>query len=865
MNSLRSLAIALVLVLVASLATSAARAQQEPCFRPPAVPLVAHTPYFSIWSPTNRLTDGDTVHWTGHPQPLAGFVRIDGKLCRVLGNQPRAIPALEQTAFRMTPTRSTYTFGGAGVTVTLSFTSPLLFDDLDLLARPVTYVTWEVAAADDKPHAVEVMLAADGAIAVDNDKQSVAIKAEPVEGVAAVRVGTPEQPVVETRGDDRRIDWGYGYVAAPSKNATTGAGPMAELVASFAKSGQLPGAADVAPHAVGEGRPSIAVAVSLGSAAKASATTLLAYDEVGSVLYFGKTLQPYWKRGGATIADALQAALQDQADVLRRCDAFDKELTDDATRIGGPRYAALCTLAYRQAIAANGLAADASGAPLFFPKENHSNGCISTVDVLYPQIPQLLLMSPTLAKAILVPPADYAASPAWKYPYAPHDLGQYPHATGQVYGMGGPDANRMPVEECGNMILSIAAVAHLDGDAKFAGRWWPQLQSWENYLEQQGFDPGNQLCTDDFAGHLAHNANLSIKSIEAIAAFGKLCGLRGDKAGQEKYLAMARDFAQKWMAAADDGEKYRLAFDQPGSWSQKYNLAWDRILDLNVFPTEVAEKEMAWYRQALNPYGLPLDSRKTYTKSDWTIWSATLRGGKREDIDLLSSRLLDAFNEIPQRRAMTDWYETLEPKKVGFTGRSVVGGYFMPFLTDKALWTKYASRDKANPKSPDAWAAMPVPQPPKIIVPLSADAHEVWRYTTQQPAKAWAEPAFDDKSWKEGKAGFGTPNTPGANLGTTWNTADIWLRRTFTLPADAHGPIVPYVIHDEDTEIYVDGLLASKLPGFITEPQVVSRVRDAAAALLKPGATVTIAVHVKNITGGQYFDMGFASIGAAGK
>jgi hypothetical protein len=95
--------------------------------------------------------------------------------------------------------------------------------------------------------------------------------------------------------------------------ATTGAGPMAELVASFAKSGQLPGAADVAPRAVGEGRPSIAVAVSLGSVAKASTTHLLAYDEVGSVLYFGKTLQPYWKRGGATIADAIHAALKDQA------------------------------------------------------------------------------------------------------------------------------------------------------------------------------------------------------------------------------------------------------------------------------------------------------------------------------------------------------------------------------------------------------------------------------------------------------------------------------------------------------------------------------------------------------------------------
>jgi len=842
---------------VSLLATVAAA--QSPTLRPPAIPLVTHTPYFSVWSPTNRLTDSDTIHWSGHAQPLTGMVRVDGVTYRVLGNQPRSIPALEQVGFAMTPTRSTYQFAGAQVALTLSFTSPLLCDDLDLLARPVTYLTWDLESRDGKPHQVELLVLVDGALAVNTDQQSVVAQPETVTGLRCARLGTPDQPVVDSRGDDHRIDWGYAYLAAPDAGATAGAGPAATLIESFAAHGRLGGAAKFGPCRVAEGRPSVGVAVTLGSTAKASATHLLAYDEVGSILYFGEVLKPYWKRSGATIADLLTRALHEQSEVLRRCAAFDAELTADAQRIGGPCYAALCALAYRQSLAANGLAADAKGAPLSFPKENHSNGCISTVDVLYPQLPQLLLLSPTLAKAILVPPADYSASSQWKYPYAPHDLGQYPHAMGQVYGMRGTDASRMPVEECGNMLLSLAAVAQVDGHARFAERWWPQMTSWVRYLEQQGFDPENQLCTDDFAGHLAHNANLSIKSILAIGAYGKLCALRGEQEAATKYTGMARDFVQKWMQAADDGQKYRLAFDQPGTWSQKYNLVWGQILDLNLFPAQVAQKEMAWYRQVLNAYGLPLDSRKTYTKSDWTLWTATL-GGAREDIHLFSSRLLDAFNEMPQRRPMTDWLETDQAKKVGFTARPVVGGYFMPFLAHKELWRKYASRDKANPQQ-HVWAPMPELPEATVVVPLTATTREVWRYTTDTPPADWAEPSFNDSPWREGKAGFGTHGTPGADVGTVWNTADIWLRRRFTLPRDVPGPLVPCMIHDEDAEIWIDGCRAGCLTRYTATPEVMRRVASPAQARLQPGATVLVAVHVRNTKAGQYIDVGFASLG----
>ena len=410
----------------------------------------------------------------------------------------------------------------------------------------------------------------------------------------------------------------------------------------------------------------------------------------------GRKLRPYWRRAGMDAAKLLDTAAREFPALQKRCVAFDDELMADLRKVGGEKFARIAALAHRQALAANKVVADANGAPLMFSKENFSNGCMGTVDVLYPAAPQLLLLSPTLAKASLHPILSYGSSERWKFPFAPHDLGTYPRADGQVYGGGErTERDQMPVEESGNMLILIAAVAKIEGNAKFAEPFWPRITAWAQYLESKGFDPENQLCTDDFAGHLAHNVNLSAKAIEALGAYALLCEMRGDKAEAARMHKVAKEMAARWVREAKDGEHYRLAFDRAGSWSQKYNLVWDEILGIKLFPAEVMKQEMAFYRTKLNRYGLPLDNRKDYTKLDWTIWTAMLTGD-RADFDALVAPVFDFLNEVPQRNPMTDWYETKVAKQVGFQARSVVGGVFIPLLGDAAIWKKWAQRDLAG-------------------------------------------------------------------------------------------------------------------------------------------------------------------------
>jgi hypothetical protein len=574
-----------------------------------------------------------------------------------------------QTSVDVQATQTHYTFTCGAVDLELTFTAPLFLDNLDLLSRPVNYISYKVASNDRKKHQVELYIEASANWALNTPFQNAAAESIEKNDYIYLKTGNVEQPVLQKKGDDLRIDWGYFYLVSEKANTTFAIGSADEV------RGKFTGNTETSFDKSSKGNKKLSVTKQLGLMLNRPAgKIMLGYDDGYSIQYFGENLRPYWNRDGKKdIFEMFGAASREYDSLMKKCDAFDKKLMEDAEKVGGKQYAELCALAYRQVIAAHKLVEAPNGDLHFFSKENFSNGSIGTVDITYPSVPLFLYYNPELAKGLLNHIFYFSESGKWKKPFAAHDVGTYPHANGQTYG------GDMPVEESGNVLVIMAAIAEREGNAEYAAKHWDVLTTWTDYLVENGLDPENQLCTDDFAGHFAHNANLSIKAIMGIASYGYLANILNKKDLAEKYTAKAKEMAQKWVKMADAGDHYRLTFDKPDTWSQKYNLVWDKLLKTGIFPSEVARKEVAYYQTKQNKYGLPLDNRETYTKADWIVWTATLADNK-ETFEKFIAPLYRFMNETTTRVPMTDWYWTDKPLQRGFQDRAVVGGYWIKLL-----------------------------------------------------------------------------------------------------------------------------------------------------------------------------------------
>lgn len=661
--------------------------------RYPAYPLVVHDPYFSIWSCSDLLADSYPCHWTGEKQTLSGLIRIDGKTYRFL-SPVSGVPSLEQKSVRLLPTRTIYVFEDDGIRLTLTFLTPALPHKLNVLSRPVSYICFDTESIDGKAHEIAVYFDADGAISVNTPSDNITWSRCRHRDLELMSVGSQDQKILAKAGDNLRIDWGYLYLGVPHEfHAKTVLESNCITRKQFLAHGDLP-VSDNLNMPEGARTHGLCMAAVLpmgvGAGKKRSSYLLLAYHDRFSIEYLHRRLSGYWTLETPSFSELLSLSVREYAALADECAQYDSELLKDAERVGGKKYADLCAGAFRQAIGAHKLVADLDGTPLFFSKENFSNGCIATVDVTYPSAPLFLLLQPELLKGMLIPILEYASSRRWGFPFAPHDLGTYPLANGQIYGGGEQtEENQMPVEECGNMLLLAAALVKFHHDTAFIRKYREKLNQWAEYLLEKGYDPEHQLCSDDFAGHLAHNTNLSIKAILALGSAAFLAEQIGDPDRAEHFASAARTFAERWVRDADDGQWFRLAFDRKGSWSQKYNLVWDRLLDLHLFPASVAEKELAHYKTVQNRYGLPLDCRKTYTKIDWILWCASLTG-RKEDFQALLEPVHTWMTESVSRVPMTDWYETLEDgRQIGFQARSVVGGLFIKMLDDPSLIEKW--------------------------------------------------------------------------------------------------------------------------------------------------------------------------------
>ena len=642
--------------------------------RAASIPLIMHDPYFSIWSSSDHLYDADTVHWTGKRQQIRGYLTVDKTVYCFMGDK-EFHQILPQISLDVTATATTYTFENDKVRLCCRFTSPLILSDPLLVSRPCTYIDFMVEKKNADNVKLDFIVSAD---LVRQEKDEVAGFAGTFkQDFSYASMGRMRQQPLGSSGDHTTIDWGYVYLAGNDKSTIT---------------------YDAANEAIR------CQAADLNG----QTTLILAYDDLASINYFGEWRKAYWTTRYKTILEAISAAFADQKKVCKQASEIDCEIEAKAKKIGGDEYAFLCAMSYRHAIAAHKLITDEDKNLIFLSKENDSNGCIGTVDVSYPSVPLFMLYNTEYVKGMLRPIFRFADCDVWTYDFAPHDVGRYPYAWGQVYGRSDEENKRfrsenqfvyppyymypsgsnvyglrdqMPVEECGNMLIMTAMVCRMEKNASFALPYMETLKTWREYLIRYGADPGEQLCTDDFAGHLSHNTNLSVKAIMGIEGYAQIAALAGEKDEAKKYHKIAADMASDWENRAKADDHYQLVFGEgkKDTWSLKYNLVWDKLWKSGLFSDEVYEKELVYYKKKANRYGTPLDSRAAYTKSDWILWCAAMDDNTAALIQPVAAYLKETTTRVP----FSDWYQTDSGRYCYFIARSVQGGIFMPMLAEQ--------------------------------------------------------------------------------------------------------------------------------------------------------------------------------------
>jgi len=649
--------------------------------RPPAVPLAVRSMYLSTWSPSNNLAGTWPMFWNGHTTALTGIVRVDGTAYVFCGAPNGGYPLATQTAFTLTSTRSTYVQTAGPVTLTVAFLSPVDPDNLQRQCVPLSYLTVDAASNDGGSHSVSVYLDISGEWAHGDTSQQLTW-AEQTVGNQLVLTSQPANPTVLGEYGDQ-ASWGTVVWSTDNVAGTTWQTGADSVVRANGAAGSLPNTDDPNFRAINNNWPVFALNRALGSVGPsgAQAVFVLGHVRTPAVSYLGTSYNAWWSKYWTGWQAMLTWFRNDLPAASEVCAATDNQVNAWATEaVGGgavgDQYAAICALALRQAFAGTELI-NHNGTPWALLKEISSDGNVSTLDVIYPAFPAYLQLSPQYLQLLLAPIFDYVENHPYPKTWAPHDIGSgYPNATGHLNGSGEED---MPVEETANILIMTAAlVQRLPAGAAtaYVQAHYPILLQWAKYLVSALPDPGNQNQTDDFTGFIAHSSNLALKGIVGIAAMGQLAQLSGNTADATSYPATAKSYITTWLSSSQDGQHLRLAYDQPGTWSLKYNGFPDRLLNTNLVSPAVQAEEAAWYTSQAGGYGVLLDPRNDYTKTDWEIWTAAFLQAQPAARNMLVADVYNFANVTANRVPLTDWYVVSSAAQRGFADRPVVGGLF---------------------------------------------------------------------------------------------------------------------------------------------------------------------------------------------
>ncbi|KAJ9156616.1 Glutaminase-like protein [Pleurostoma richardsiae] len=675
--------------LAAALATLANPVAQAGTFtpaRPPAIPLAVKSPYLNTWlqgESGGNLPGFWPQFWTGQVTGWQGFVSVDNAVYNWMGAASGPSP-VNQTAFEYTATRSIFTFDVEGkVAMTVTFLSPVYPDDLVQQSLQFSYANVEVRAIDGGTHNVQVYMDITGEEFASGDASKIIDWDFGIaDSVAFHRITLTDQTLFSESSE--QANWGTWFLSTAEEDGVTWKSGADTIVrAQFQKDKTLDNTKDTDFRAVNDNWPVFAFSKDLGFVSEDEEEVLfsigLTQDTI--VNFEGEgggatATTAVWKSAYETGVDAMVAFYKTFSVASSYAERLDNQIQDDSVAAAGEDYATITTLAVRQTF--GGLAvATGPNQDYIFLKEISSNSDIQTVDVIFPAFPILLYLNATWGKLLLDP--LYENQENGKYPnkWAMHDLGTFPNAVGYPGGNDEP----MPLEECANMIIMTLAYVQRGGSKSYLSEHWDLLRQWALFLVEESLVPADQLSTDDFAGTLANQTNLALKGIIALKAMAAIANMTGrpDDDGfgtrADSYLASWRDLG---INGAADPPHATLSYGDPDSHGLLYNLYADQLLGLGLVGEDVYAMQSDFYPTVARRYGVPLDTRHTWAKSDWAMFAAAAAGA--ETRDMLVSRLRLWLGAGATDRAMTDLFdaETGGYPEGGpvFAARPVMGGVF---------------------------------------------------------------------------------------------------------------------------------------------------------------------------------------------
>ncbi|OCH92944.1 DUF1793-domain-containing protein [Obba rivulosa] len=683
------LILGLTVAFVASLVQASPSWSATP-FNAPAIPLAVRSPYLSTWhqDPNAALYGNWETFWTGTVTAWTGYVHVDGSPFLFMGTPANGAPippSAVQKSVNFTATQSSFVFSAGPVDITATFLSPVEPGDLVRQSLPFSYLSITVAPTDGKSHTVQLYTDISAEWVFGDDTQIVEWNTT-VGNLITHQVQLQNQTQFQDVGDRIRQGSVY-YTIENATGVTFQTGQDAVVRTQFVNNSVLLNTFDTEFRAISDRWPVFAFARDFGQISAPSTPVIHSIgfirDPAVQYIVANNATQDrslYFWSNFSTASDAIAFFMQDYSGASTRAQTLDNMISADASSIS-EQYAGLVALSIRQAFAAFEITISKDGSGQFntsdvmvFMKEISSGGNVNTVDVIYPIWPMFLYLDPALGKLSLLPLFEYQATGQYPNVWAVHDMGTlYPLALGHNDGKD----EMMPIEECGNMLIMTLSYVQRTNDKSLISSYFDLLDQWAQYLVANTLNPANQLDTDDFAGPLANQTNLAVKGIIAIKAMSEIASIAGDSAKSVNYSSIASSYISQWqkLATASTGNHLVLSYGDDTSWGLAYNLYADMLLNTSLVPASVYDMQSNWYATVSNTFGVQLDTRHTYTLSDWEIWTAATTTSSS-----VRDRMIgDVFTYASSGKTAApfeDWFDTANGTGIAtFKARPVVGGH----------------------------------------------------------------------------------------------------------------------------------------------------------------------------------------------